>query len=373
MGNISRTTLATSSPLNLTQGFGFFPANTTIDNPSPPTIIGIGAAPSLSQTLIDETVPLGLFRFRLSVGSQMIAGAFFGYNLGYDVQGFTTNTGDAFLEFFNDSSQGGAGFGFGFTLSFSFRLDRSEITGFDFAGGFRSTWLRVLSTSATATIDLIAITLRILRASGINVPLDQISTAGSLGASGAIWGLFSSVSDEFRTRGSLTLRPQINVSGNILSLIPQLRAPLKALKKAGGKLKVGPQLNIIFPVTIEIVRLTTEDGDYDFDRFNAPTFRFNGGPNGATTPTIQDFSIVHSHSIGLLFTLEIKASFSMWGMFSLSASLPVDLTTVLPIQPLGVSNLLGPFFTTLNSQQNMAQDDSAERALAADLPEVIWG
>jgi hypothetical protein len=372
MGTINSTSLATSSPLNLTRGFGFFPANTTIDNPSPPTIIGIGAAPSLSHTLLDQQLPLGIFRFRISVSTQMIAGAFFGYNLGYRVSGFTTSAGTAFLEFSNDSSQGGAGFGFGFTLSFSFRVDRGNVR-FSFARGFETTWVRVLNTSASATIDLIAITLRILRASGINVPLEQISAAGSLGASGAIWGLFSSVSSEFASRGSLTLRPQIQVSGNILSLIPQLRAPLKALKKAGGKFTVGPQLNIIFPVTIEIVRLTTEDGDYDFDRFNVPTFRFTGGPAGPTTNPIQNVSIVHSHSIGLLFTLEIKASFSMWGIFSASASIPIDLTSVLPVPALGVSNLLGPFFTTLNNQQNLARKDSEKRVLAAELPEVVWG
>ena len=50
VGTITGTTLGTSSPLNLTRGFGFFPANTTIDNPSPPTIIGIGDAEGLSHT-----------------------------------------------------------------------------------------------------------------------------------------------------------------------------------------------------------------------------------------------------------------------------------------------------------------------------------
>ena len=53
VGTITGTTLGTSSPLNLTRGFGFFPANTTIDNPSPPTIIGIGDAEGLSHTLLD--------------------------------------------------------------------------------------------------------------------------------------------------------------------------------------------------------------------------------------------------------------------------------------------------------------------------------
>ena len=81
MGIIRRTALATSSPLNLTRGFGFFPANTSIDNPSPTTIIGIGATPDLTDSLFDTITPVGVYRFRGSAGVQIIAGAFFGFNL----------------------------------------------------------------------------------------------------------------------------------------------------------------------------------------------------------------------------------------------------------------------------------------------------
>ncbi len=372
MGTIQSTSLATSSPLNLTRGFGFFPANTSIDSPSPPTIIGIGATPSISHSLLNTTIPLAFWRLRANVSGQFVAGVFFGYNLGYTVQGATLANGTARLEFQDDSTQGGAGFGFGFTLSFAFNIDQLRTT-ISFRRGIQSTWERVFNFSASATIDLIGITLQILRAAGVNVPLDQISAAGSLGASGAIWGLYSSASSQLASEGSLTFRPRLNVSVNLLSVIPQLRATLKALKKAGGKLSVGPQLNIEFPVTIEIVRLTTEDGDYNFSGFSSGVFRFNGGPAiSSSAPPVQDISIVHTHTLGFRFTLEVKASFGMWSIFSLSASVPINLSSV--VRPtVGVNRALGPFFTTLNNSQNLAHDESRGAALAAELPEVVWG
>lgn len=379
MGIIRRTALATSSPLNLTRGFGFFPANTSIDNPSPTTIIGIGATPDLTHSLFDTITPVGVYRFRGSAGVQIIAGAFFGFNLAYSVAGGTFANGTAQLDFRDDRSQGGAGFGFGFTISFSILID--ELRGsFSFERGFQNFWRRAFITSGSATIDLIAITLRLLRAAGLNVPLEQIETARGLGSSGAIWGLFGSASNQLSERGSLVIRPRLNVTGNILQLIPPLRGALKALKKAGGKITVGPQINIEFPVTIEIVRLTTEDGNYNFQRFRTfpeggpGLYEFNGGPAIVNSPDpLDEVAIVHSHRIGLQFGLELRASFSMWSIFSVSASVPIPLDSVLPRVPTGVDTLFGPFFTTLNNSDNLAHEEIPSPAVAAKLPEVVWG
>lgn len=374
VGTITGTTLGTSSPLNLTRGFGFFPANTTIDNPSPPTIIGIGDAEGLSHTLLDiqNGIPIAGYRMGASVSGRLIIGAFFGYNLGYRVSGFTSSEGTAFLTFTEDSTRGGAGFGFGFSLSSSISVERRVGSFFGFGG----IWFSRLNVSPSATIDLINILLLLLRAAGLNVPLEQVNAVGSSISSGAIWGLFGSASNEFGTRRALTLAPRFNISGNILRLIPQFRPALKAIKEAGGKLTVGPQLNILFPVTIRIARLTTVDGDYDIDPNQFPdgaTLRFRGGPVGPVTADHQEFSIVHRHDIGLRFTLEIKASVSMWSLFSVSASVPIDLTSVLPVPALEISSFIGPFFTTLNNQQNLAQDDTPSQAVASELPKVVWG
>lgn len=362
MGTINETRLATSNPVNLTRGFPFFPPNTTVDNPIGVQTIGIGGTPSISRPLVDVTIPLLAWRFRGTVSAQVVIGAFFGYNLRYTVEGLTRANGTAQLEVTNDAAQGGLGFGLGFTLTFALRIEESRIT-FTWASGFRTTWERVFNLSATATIDAIALVLRILRASGVNVPLEQISTVRQSVGNGAIWGLFDSVSSQFASRGGIQLRPALNVSGNLLSLIPNLAGFLKSVKKAGGKIFVGPQLNIVFPVTITIVRLTTEDGNYTAVRPTSSTLTFLGGPRiSAAAPPVQNVTMVHSHTIGLEFTLEIKGSVSLWSMFSATATVPINLTAVFPF-PLGARSVFGPFFTTF----------SARPVAAVELPEVLWG
>lgn len=372
MGIISSTRLGTSSPLNLNRGFGFFPANTSIDNPTGPTTIGVGALPNPSSTtLLNVGASAGIFRFRISLTGRIIAGAFFGYNLGYTVSANTDTSGLAQMQISQDSARGGAGLGFGATLTASVVLDRVSVN-FTFRRGFQTSWINFFNFSSTVIIDFISLGLRLLQAAGFRIPLERIAAASELGAGGAIWGLYGSASGQLGTRGSLTFRPKISISGNILQFIPQLRGVLKAVKNIGGKLKVGPVLGIEFPVTIRVVRLTTPDGNYDFESFAGQTISLRGPAAASNTAPIGDFSIVHTHGIGINFTLEIKASFSIWRLYSASASLPVNVSDFLPI-PTGANELIGPFFATLNNSQNLAHAAEPASATAAELPEVVWG
>ncbi len=364
MGEIRRTGLATSTPRNLTIGFPFAARSATdIDTPLSPVVIGIGATPSLSQPLFNVNIPLLLWRVRGTLSAQLVLGAFVGFNLGYQVQGGTFSFGEAEVLLTDVGAQGGCGFGAGFTLSFGLVLEESRIR-FTWASGFRTTWERVFSITPSATIDLIRILLDVVSAAGVRVPLETIDEGRQMAGSGAIWGLFDSVSIPVLGRGSIELRPRLSLSANILSLITPMQAPLKALKNAGGKLFVGPQLNIVFPLTIDLVRLTTEDGSYDIDPDNTrQIFVFKGGPSiPIDAPDVQSLTMTHAHRLGVLFTLEFRASFSMWSIFSLSASIPINLTALFPFE-LGARGLIGPFYTALSNQP----------VAAAELPEVIWG
>lgn len=356
MGTINSQTLATSTPLNLNTGFPIFPLGTTAANPRLPIQIGIGNSPgNNSWTLIDSNVPLLLWRIRASFTAQLVSGAFFGFNLQYTIQGQTRPDGTATLTVSGDRAAGGLGFGLGLSLSFSFRLEALR-THFSLRTGITRTWDRVFNLSPSVNIDLINLTIRLLRALGVDIPLVELPIDVSVG-SGAIYGLFDSPSGQLGSRGTLTLRPTVNVSGNLLKLIPQLRGFLKAVKNAGGKVSVGPGLNIIFPITITIVRLSTEDGNYLNGTFSRGAFNFTGGPRAATTDPIQDVRVTHSHTVGLAFGLEFKASASLWSIFSVSAT-----RTINPPFRAGTIGALGPFFTALEN-----------KPLAAKLPEVVWG
>lgn len=356
MGTINRQTLATSTPLNLNTGFPIFPVGTTAGNPRLPIQIGIGNSPgSNSFTLVDSNIPLLLWRIRASFTAQLVSGAFFGFNLQYTIQGVTRPDGTAQLTVSGDRAQGGLGFGLGLNLSFSFRLE-SLRTHFSLRTGFTTTWDRVFNLSPSVSIDLINLGIRLLRALGLNIPLVELPVDVTIG-SGVIYGLFDSPSSQLGSTGRLVLRPGVNVSGNLLKLIPQLRGFLKAVKNAGGKVTVGPGLNITFPITITIVRLSTEDGNYLNGTFSGGAFNFTGGPRVATSEPIQDVRVTHSHTVGLAFGLEFKASASLWSIFNVSAT-----RTINPPFRTGTIGNLGPFFTALEN-----------KPVAAKLPEVVWG
>ncbi len=370
MGIINSTTLATSSPRNLIEGFLLFPLGTTIDNPATTTLIGLNATPSFNRDLLRRDVPLALWRLRSSITGGLTIGAFWGFNLQYTVAGETRADGTASLAFTSDAAAGGVGFGFGFTIGINLRLEQSRVT-FTWASGFRTTWERVFNISPSVTVDLIDITLRIMAANGARIPLERIQNVRStLGGGTAIWGLYASASSQFATRGTLTLRPTFSVSVNLLKLIAQLRAPLKALKKAGGKAEVGPVFNVVFPITISIVRLTTEDGNYAILSNRTATFTFSGGPRiPANAPPVRDVTITHSHSMGLEFTVDFKVSLSVWYIFNFSLTVPINLGAFFPLPPLGINRVLGPFFTKLSA--TAPARDVAD--VSSMLPEVVWG
>lgn len=356
MGTINNTRLATSTPLGLNTGFPFFPPNTSLTNPIFPVGIGLGSLPgSNSWTLFNRTLSVGLFRFTGSLTGSVIAGAFFGFNLGYDVTGQTRTDGTATLTVSNDSAQGGIGFGIGLGISISLRVQQNSVR-FTFRDGFTTSWQNLLNTSVSLNADLLDLALRAMRAFGVNVPLERISSIRSTVGSGVIWGLFSSGSRQFATQGSLTFTPTASLSANILPRIPAVGPVISGLKKIGGKIKAGPALNIGFPTTIRIVRLTTESGSYNFSTRSGANFNFNGGPRGAMAPTVSSVQVTHSHTMGFEFGLELKGSVSLWSIFSVSGGIRLPVQIRAPLS-------LGPFFTALRSTP----------ATAMEMPEVVWG
>lgn len=365
MGFINDVTLATSQPVTLATGFPFFPlfpAQNTVDNPLRPQRIGFDGSGIIPRVILSVNLPILLFRLRTRVTSTFVAAAFFGYNLQYTARGATTSNGLADVRFLDDSAAGGLGVGLGFEIDIALSVDQASIS-FNWRSGFRRTWDEIFSRTGRANIDLIRIALGLLQSSGFNIPLEAIDEVRDASGTRTIWGLFDRVSNQFGETGELVLRPRVSIHGNVLSAIPQLSGFLKALKNVGAKLTAGPQLNLTFPVTLSIVRLTTEDGNYDFQLFTPGNgvHHFDNGPTIVFTPTdLQQVAVTHSHSVGIALTFELKAKLKLWSIFSESISVPIDISPVLPF-PLS-ANLSGPTFCALSNQP-----------LAAELPEVVWG
>lgn len=358
MGTISNRRLTTGT--NFRSGFPLLAPDTRIGSPSQPVPIGLGGTSTGGGNLFSTNAPLAWFRFSGSFSMRTIAGAFYGFQMGYNVEGATHDGGTATLRFSNEFAQGGIGFGCGATVSVTVRLEEGVLS-FSLRNGITTSWRNLISLTGSITIDLIEILILLISKLTSQPALEKLTEVREVAGSGAIWGLFSANTSRGLTSGSsLSFRPSINASVNILELIPKVGPVVKKAKKAGIKLKAGPTLVISFPVTIRIVRLTTEDGNYNVSGSSSGTFNFNGGPVGTlAAPTVNSVQITHSHTIGLSFGLEIRASLTFLKLLKLSGVLVIPFFQELT----NVKGTLGPFFTAL----------SDSNTVASELPEVVWG
>lgn len=368
MGIINNQRLTTGDNRNFNSGFPIFPRNTSVTAPRKPESIGAGYGPRRSQTLFDSSIPLALFRVNLNANMQSVAGAFFGFQMGYNVEGETRNDGSAFLRFSSEFMQGGIGVGCGVTFNFTARIDEAVIN-FNFQDGFTSSWRNLFTFSASAIFDALELAVNFL-GSVLNLgQLQALSEIKQVASNGAIWGLFASNATPGLTRGStLDIRPRANFNVNILEFIPKLGPIIKKAGKKGVKFSVGPTVVILFPLVLRIARLVTEDGVYTPNGTspsptprdaNARIFNFSG-PTGTFARTVNSVEIIHSHTVSFELSLEIRASFSFLKIISLSAALriPLNLEGANPATA-------GPFHTALSNSENLAQQ--------IELPEVVWG
>ena len=359
MGTINNRRLTTGT--NFRSGFPLFPSKTTINSPAEPVPIGIGGTSTGGGNLFSANGPVAWLRFSGTLSVRTIAGAFFGFQMGYNVRGETRNNGTASLNFSNEFASGGIGFGCGATVSVTVRVEESVLN-FSFRNGWTTSWRNLFSITVSSTIDLIEVLFLLLSKLTQQKALEKLTEVREIAGSGAIWGLFSANTSRGLSSGStLSFRPSLNFSVNILEFIPKVGAAIKKAKKAGLKIKAGPTLVVSFPVTISIVRLTTEDGNYNVSGSSNGTFNFNGGPVGTLGPTVSSVEITHSHTISLSYGLELRASLTFLKILKLSGVL------VVPLVLEEVTNLqasLGPYFTALSDSNTVS---------SAELPEVVWG
>lgn len=368
MGTFESRRLATSTPRNLQRGFPVFIPQSTIDQPLDPREIGSGTSERRTIQVFNTTIPLVAWRFTIGLSLGFFTAAFYGFNLEYSISGETRNNGTGDLRARLDEAAGGVGFGVNMQVTLPLQLERNAGVNFNFRNGFTTRWEDVFNRTLSFNIDLIQTMIAVANAiAGLQLPLDLVRAGQTVGSNGAIWGLFAEARAQFAAnRGRIELRPTLNFSPNILEIIPEARAVLRKLRSVGAVLTMGPTFNIVYPITIRIVRLTTEDGNYgvvDGEEV-VGTIRLRGGPRRTLGPTVSSVAVTHSHSIGLEFTLAIRFHMAFLGIAILSQSTPIPLNFGAPQPPLRANNILGPFFTRLSNDGSVAR---------AELPEVVWG
>jgi hypothetical protein len=367
MGTFEDRRLTTSTPRSLNTGFPVFFANSTIDQPLDPRPIGSAMEERYEIRVFDTAIPLLAWRLRLRLDLGLFTAAFYGFNLEYTIAGETRNNGTGALRARLDEAAGGVGFGVNLQVTLPLGIQRNAGFTYNFQHGIVTIWEDTFSQTLSFNVDLVNLLIVIANAvSGLQLPLDLVRAGQTVGSNGAMWGLFAEARAQFAAnRGTMQLRPTLNFSPNILDFVPETRAVLRKLRLIGAVLTMGPTFNIVFPITIQIVRLTTEDGNYavNGEEF-VGTLRLQGGPRRSLRPTVRDVAVTHSHTIGLEFTLDIRFHFTFLGLATLSQSTPIPLNFGAPQPPLRATNILGPYFTRLSNNGGVAK---------ADLPEVVWG
>lgn len=368
MGTFEDRRLATSTPRDLLTGFPVFIPHTTINQPLAPRSIGSGSGERRTLRIFNTTIPLVAWRFRSTLDVGFFTAAFYGFNLEYSVSGLTRPNGTGNLRARLDEAAGGVGFGVNMEVTMPLRLERNAGIRISFRDGVTTTWEEIFNQTLSFNIDLINAMIVVANAiSGIQLPLDIVRSAQTVGSNGAIWGLFAEARAQFASnRGRIELRPTLHFSPNILEVIPEARAVIRKLRTVGATITMGPTFNIVYPITIRIVRVTTEDGNYTVsgEEESVGTLRLESGPRRPLPATVSNVSVTHAHTIGLEFTLAIRFHFSFLGLITLSQSTPIPLNFGAPEPPLRANRILGPFFTRLSNDGTVAK---------ADLPEVVWG
>lgn len=365
MGIIHTRRMATSQPRNFNRGLPLLPLGAlghSINSPAPTQDIGRGTPnpQPIGRDLIDQQITLATWRLRAYVHVDVFTGTFFGLNIEYLVSGVTQDDGGGYIGLSGDRSAGGIAFGVSFDVFGSIQVEQLGRT--LQPNGWQFVWAEIFNRDFAFNVDVVNIALAVLRAgTGGVLPIEIVQGAQTVGSAGAVWGLFDQRRDRMIPgRGSITYRPTLAFSPNMLPFIPGMRAVLTAFRLIGGRFSMGPTLNIVYPITFEVVRLVTEDGAYDVGDRSHVLFLVNG-PRRRLPPTVSNVTIVHSHTTNLRFELGLHFTFAFLGLVN------IDEVQALPLTGSGNGpRVLGPFFTQMNNSNVVAAEDM-------EMPEVVWG
>lgn len=349
MAIIRKTTLGTSDPIDICQGFALFKGGT----PREARALQLGF--HTSRTLLKTNPQVLAWRFNVDAGYTLFAGVCGpAYALRFDVEGETTGDKIA-LKVTNDETAAGFMFGVTAELFLNFSIDNLMIR--FIADGWNSRfaeeWGNLLTTRVSVSLDLVEVLrdflLKLFGSSNQkNTKLEKSSE--KLPEKVASYGMYDYQKGSFATNaGAFQVNPSFSIPINLVPLTKAFPPPLNALyladqglQKFWGGLELGPRFTVSIPVTVKLTAITVMDAIYRDLTFDNGTLTGSGGREIAS-PRAMAASL--SEQPGFDIQLEFYINVSVCKLFSLDASVPIVNITSL----LGIKIEPGPFSHVVSS------------------------
>jgi len=251
------------------------------------------------------------------------------------------------LDFSNSqeiTAQSGVIFGVGFTANI--HLVQELYLPSSWYSPWRFKWTSVLDKQLTFNIDLLQLLVKLItyligRGSGNGtqrgaMQADTTATLKKLLNGQTTWRLFDAVNGGFPASRSLSPAPRLTIPWNMVDYVPVLAQFAKALEALQGGLFLGPTLSIQFPTTLQLDRLTVENGqgtgtaeDYKHLDYTPTNVTGSGKPfTPGATPSRLTTHVNYNTRLGVLLSCVFQASVAK--IFSVGVNTPsLDLLRLL--------------------------------------------
>lgn len=338
MANLPNTFLATSDPLDICSpnAFPYFGQGNAVD-------FGVEHA----GTIFDVHPSLILFNLDFSFGYGLYIGVCGpAIALKFNLEG-NYDAGQINAQVSGDEVQGGFVFGITLQLDFNFTVRKASLRWVK--DGWKShierSWTVAFTSQALVQFDLISLILglivKILEEDGKkDTLLQKVNNINSnlLGS----YGIFDDVTEGFANTGSFDINPAFTLPINLVPFIPPLKLFNEGLEKLMGGLFIGPTIGIAIPATVSMSEILVGGTTYSNLQVSGSQVT---GTSAGTAPSNGNVQVNLNESPSLDFNLGFGGSISVLKVFSFSATVAVDVLSLLGLEP-----KLGTFHYSLENQ-----------------------
>ncbi|CAN5442650.1 hypothetical protein BH11ARM2_BH11ARM2_25650 [soil metagenome] len=340
MATIASTTLGTSDPVNLCEGFALFPALGTVragiqvNNTSKPLF---SASPQFLMWKFNADASYGIY-----FG---ICGPSYGFR--YDAQGSTSN-GTISLSVANDQAAGGLIAGLNIGIDATITVQKLSINWVwdGWNSHFATNWNTAWNFTPEIDVDLIGLILTVIlyindqQGDNKNQLLSKVNSISPnlLGS----YGFYDQKSNQLASNnGQMSFEPALLIPINLANFIPPLIDINKSLAVIWGGFGFGPQFGISIPTTVQVNDFTVDTSTYNSLSWDGSSVTGTGGTEIAS-PMNLGCGVAHTPGFDIQFGA--WAQVYLLKLFEIGFSTSVDILNLL-----GITVKIGTYQNSVSS------------------------